>query len=407
MVLKKQRLLIIFIALFLASVLSITSFAAEMTVAEKVYNRESGIMSISYRGDTSLYPENSLEGILSAKEKGADMVSVGVEKTSDGIYVLTEKKPLSAVTNAPFEKVSEITYDELQNYYLYSNTGELTRYRMVSLSQTIDIVGEDLILILDVDWDEKDGVYDLIGHYGAFERVIIRTEESARSIEKWLSQKSEKVNVIGIYNGNIIFNAVSHFGILSESEMPFIQFQSKNYFNIMYGNFFCKRFYGENAPRAIAATYDPDFSGQRSDSEEGWNELLELGYSVIETNNIVSLVSYIDRAEKMKSALASLTEKAEKIDISGTSQVLSENFTDALELCKDVLSGVGSLDESESAYSALLLSMNELNISEADDTQKGQLNITFGKIIAALLVGAVIVAAQIYVHKMQEEKRRK
>lgn len=407
MVLKRKNSLIIFTALLLIFTLSFSSFASDPTFQEKLYNKDSGLMSVSYRGDTSLYPENSLEGILSAKEKGADMVSVGVDKTSDGIYVLTENKPLSLVSNAPYAEVSEITYDELQKYYLYNNTGELTSYRMVSLSQTIDVVGEDLILILDADWSERDGIYDLISHFGAFQRVILRTEESAKTIEKWLSQKTEKVNVIGVYNGNIIFNAISHFDTLSEKGMPLIQFSSKNYFNIMYGSFFCKRFYGADAPRVLAPTYDLDLSGQRTDSEEGWNELIEARYSVIETNNIVSLVSYIDRTEKMQSALSSLTAKAKAIDPSKSSQVQRANLEGAIENSQSVLSKVSSLDEIEACYSALLLSMNELNISEAEDTQKGQLNITPGKIIAVLLVGAVILAAQIYVHKMQEEKRRK
>ncbi len=407
MIFKRKNLLITSIVLLLIFTLSFSSFASEIRVKDKLYNKGSGLMAISYRGDTSMYPENSLEGILSAKEKGAHMVSVGVDKTSDGIYVLTEKKPLSSVTDAPYDKVSEITYDELQKYFLYSNTGELTSYRMVSLSQTIDVVGEELILVLDADWREKDGIYDLISHFGAFDRVFIRTEESARTIEKWISSKSEKVNVIGVYNGNIIFNAISHFDTLSEKDMPLIQFSSKNYFNVMYESFFCKRLYGENAPRALATAYDTELSGQRSDSSEGWNELIEAGYSVIETNNIVSFVSYIDRTEKMRSALSVLVEKAGQLDVSATSQVLGKNLSDALKLSGEVLSKVSSLDEIEAAYSTLLLSMNEFNISEADDTQKGQLNITAGKIITALVMGAVILGAQIYVHKMQEEKKRK
>lgn len=406
MVFKKKSLLIIFTAMMLIFSLSVSSFASG---TEKLNERKNGLMAVSYRGDTSIYPENSLEGILSAKEKGADMVSVGVKKTSDGIYVLTENKKLSLTTDAPYDSVSDITYDELQKYYLYDNTGRLTGYRTVSLSQTIDVVGEELILILDIDWEEKDGIYELISHYDAFERIFIRTKESAKTVAKWLQTKEKNVGVIAVYDGNIIFNAISHFNLMTEKDMPLVQFQSKNYFNVIFGSFFCKRLYNDNTPRAIASMYDPDLSGQRSDSQEGWNELIEEGYSVIETNNIVSLVFYIDRTEKMKNALSALCDKAESsVDTSAYSQALAENFTDALGNAHLVLSkGTASLDEIESAYSALLLSMNELNISEAEDFQKGQLNITAGKIIAAVLVGFAILAAQIFVHKMQEEKRRK
>lgn len=408
MVLKRKNLFIIFTVILLVLSLNFSSLALG-NGNEKLSERKNGIMSVSYRGDTSLYPENSLEGILSAKEKGADMVSVGVKKTSDGIYVFTENKKLSLTTDAPYDSVSNITYDELQKYYLYDNTGTLTQYRMVSLSQTIDVVGEDLILILDIDWEEKDGIYELISYYDAFDRIFIRTKESAKTVAGWLGTKEKNVGVIAVYDGNIIFNAISHFNLMTEKEMPLVQFQSKNYFNVIFGSFFCKRLYNDNAPRAIASMYDPDLSGQRSDSQEGWNELIEEGYSVIETNNIVSLVSYIDKAEKMEKALSALCEKAKgSVDTSAYSQALAESFTDALDSASLILSkGTASLDEIEGAYSALLLSMNELNISEAEDFQKGQLNITAGKIIAAVLVGAVILAAQIFVHKMQEEKRRK
>ncbi|MBE6775519.1 MAG: hypothetical protein E7543_04940 [Ruminococcaceae bacterium] len=406
MSLKIKNILILLILSALLLSLSLPCSASLMVYGESLYGSEDKIMCISYRGDTALYPENSLEGVLSAEEKGADGVSVGVEKTSDGIYVLTEEKKLSAVTDAPYESVGEITYDELQNYYLKDNTGALTKYRMVSLSQTISLTGEDFIIIVDAEWDEADGIYDLISHYGAFDRIIIRVKESASKVSEWISSKPERVNVISPYQGNIIFSAASNFNKMSQAGSRFVQYQTKNYFGVVYGSFFCKRFADENAPKAIAPMYDLDLSGQRTDSQEGWNEVIEAGYSVIETNNLVSLVSYIDRHEKAGRALGVLAEKASLIAAESYSQVQRENLNDALVRSAEALGKLSSPDEYESAYSALLLAMNELSISREEDTQKGQLNITAGKIIAAALVGALILAAQIFVYKMQKEKKR-
>ncbi len=400
----------IFILLTVSALLfasSLSCFGLNFYPTETVYDEENRIMCISYRGDTALYPENSLEGILSAEEKGADGVSVGVQKTSDGIYVFTqENKKLSAVTDAPYDSVSEITYDELQKYSLKDNTGALTKYRVVSLSQAISLTGEDFIIIVDADWEERDGIYDLISHYGAFGRIIIRTDKSASEVNEWTSSKPEKVKVISVYKGNIIFSAISNFNKMSENSAHFVQYQSKNYFNVVYGDFFCKRFAGENAPRAIAPMYDLDLSGQRTDSTEGWNEVIEAGYSVIETNNLVSLVSYTDRHEKSWKALSTLTVRAENADLWSASSVVLQNRQDAILRAETTLTGVSSLDEIEYAYSNLLLAMNENNINAKEDTQKGHLNITAGKIIAAIAVGAVILAAQIFTYKMQKEKKR-
>ncbi len=407
MSLKLKNILILLIVSASLFTLSLPAFCAEVGYTETFYGEENRIMCISYRGDTSLYPENSLEGVLSAEEKDADGVSVGVQKTADGIYVLTENKKLSAVSDAPYESVTEITYDELQNYYLKDNTGALTKYRMVSLSQTVSLTGEDFIIIADIPWEERDGIYELISHYGAFDRIIIRTDKSASEVNEWTSSKSEKVNVISVYKGNIIFSAISNFSKMSQCGSPFVQYQSKNYFNVVYGDFFCKRFTADGAPKAIVPMYDPDLSGQRGDSTEGWNEVIEADYSVIETNNLVSLVSYIDRHEKAFKALAVLTEKAKNADLWSASSVVLQNRQNAILRAETTLTGISSLDEIEYAYSNLLLAMNENNINAEEDTQKGHLNITAGKIIAAVLVGAVILVAQIFVYKMQKERKRK
>lgn len=404
---KVKNISVLFIVILLIFSVSLPCFVAQASFLNTTYSEKSRIMSVSYRGDTALYPENSLEGVLSAEEKGADGVSVGVQKTSDGIYVLTENKKLSAVSDAPYDTVGEITYDELQKYYLRDNTGTITRYRMVSLSQTIGLTGEDFIMILDADWEERDGIYELISHYDAFDRIIIRTKQSASAVGEWVSTKDKKVNVISTYKGNIIFSAVSNFNKMTELEMPFVQYQSKNYFAVIFGKFFCGRFAQDNAPKAIATVYDLDLSGQRTDSTEGWNELIEAGYSVIETNNLVSLASYIDRHEKTAKALEALAEKARNADMWAASSVVLENRQDAVLRAESVLSGISSLDELEGAYSALLLALNENNIDAETDTQKGHLNITFGKIFAALAVGAVILAAEIYVYKMQKERKKK
>ena len=100
--------------------------------------------------------------------------------------------------------------------------------------------------------------------------------------------------------------------------------------------------------------------------------------------------------------------EAKKTDFSVYSDVSAGNLQKALKRANEELqSNVSSVGELESASSQLLLAMNRLNLSDSTESQKGALNITAGKIVAAVLVGAAILAGQIYVHKMQQEKRRK
>ena len=176
----------------------------------------------------------------------------------------------------------------------------------------------------------------------------------------------------------------------------------------MYGSWVGDRFSAEGKARALAPAYDKELCGQREDNASGWNELIENGFSVIETNNIASLAEYAERADELNESLRKLTEKAENTDFSAYSDVSANNLQKALKRANEELqSNVSSVGELESANSQLLLAMNRLNLSDSTESQKGALNITAGKIVAAVLVGAAILAGQIYVHKMQQEKRRK
>lgn len=394
------------LTLVLVLLLSFTVTSFGISAEEKFGNNRMGLISVSYRGDTEKYPENSLEAILSAKEIGADMVSVGVQKTKD-LLILAEDENIGNFCNSKSESISASYWDQdLENCYLYDNSGKLTECKVACLYDALT-VAQDIILILDIDSEDKDDVYDVVQYYGATDRVFLRFEENSSDIVQWVNSKETKPNVIGIYNGNIIWNAISHIENLSEVS-SIVHYESKNYFNVMYGSFVADRFSAEGKARALAPAYDRELCGQREDNASGWNELIEKGFSAIETNNIKSLVEYVNRADALNLSLRKLTEKAEKTDLSVYSDVSADNLQKALRTAKAELErGVSSVGELESAKSQLLLAMNRLNLSDGKESQKGALNVTAGKVIAAVLVGAAILAGQIYVHKMQKEKRRK
>lgn len=394
------------LTLILTLMLNFTVTSLGVSAEEKFENNRMGLISVSYRGDTENYPENSLEAILSAKEIGADMVSVGVQKTKD-LLILAEDENIGNFCNSKSESISASYWDQdLENCYLYDNSGKLTECKVACLYDALT-VAQDIILILDIDSEDKDDVYDVVQYYGATDRVFLRFEENSSDIVQWVNSKETKPNVIGIYNGNIIWNAISHIENLSEVS-SIVHYESKNYFNVMYGSFVADRFSAEGKARALAPAYDRELCGQREDNASGWNELIEKGFSAIETNNIKSLVEYVNRADALNLSLRKLTEKAEKTDLSVYSDVSADNLQKALRTAKAELErGVSSVGELESAKSQLLLAMNRLNLSDGKESQKGALNVTAGKVIAAVLVGAAILAGQIYVHKMQKEKRRK
>lgn len=354
------------IILFLSVIICLFACASPAFAAKEEKGAE--VMCIAYRGDTALYEQNSKEAVLSAFSKGADFVSVNVRKTDGGELVLCS------------ENATEI--------------------RGVTLKEMLTLTPDDSVLILDFDSELRDEVYELVKTENALSKVYFRIKDSAKNINQWVSSKQQKPAVIGVCSSFNIFTVQSF--VKKMSHMPAIQLQSKNYFNVMYGSL-CYSIY----ERAIAPMYNPDLCGQRSDSEDGWNDLIKKKFSIIETNNLDAFIAYRDNIASLRNQLSTVLEKAEKINAEPYSLISRENLAEAMETAKALFTkSAASCDELQSAHSELLLSINNLTLSEGEDTQKGALNITPGKIIAAVLVGSLILAAQIYVHKMQKEKKR-
>lgn len=354
----------------LCLILSISTISTAFASGEK----RSEILCVSHGGDTAVYESNSKDAVLSAFEKGADFVSVNIRKNSVGELILCSE-----------------------------NKAEVSG---VSLAEMIELLGEDDVLILDFADELRDEIYGVIESKNTFSSVMLRINDSASTITEWLDGKNENLQVIGVYDSFVVFTAMSHIKTLGKAGMSFVGYRSKNYFNEMFGSLVSKTIKSENMPKAMISTYDPDLCGQRSDSEDGWNDLIKKGYSVIETNNLDAFIGYIKANSHIRLELKEVYDKALLIETDNYNSVSRENLTDAVGFAESLLnSDVASNDELQQSVSNIRLAVENLALKTGEDTQKGALNITPGKIIAALLVGIVIFTAQVYTYKMQKKKK--
>lgn len=390
-------------------ILSCSFVVASAAVTEKeealnkFYDEKRELLCISHRGDTAYYPENSLEGVLSALEKGADFVSVNVQRTSDGVFYICEDESLGNICNAPFESFSQVNSEDCTKYVLYDIYGKETVYKLCSLEKLLDETDSKDGIILDVKSEDKDAVYEILRNEKALSRVIIRAKENGKSLSDWSLSKEQKPYVIGKYTGNIIFSTVSQINSLTASDAIAVQYESKNYFNVAFGEFFTNRYLTDEKVRAVAATYSPDLCGQRSDGSDGWNELIKKGYSVIETNNSESFISYRNEINRLKIATDEVFSKCSDTDRSKYSDVSLSNLDKAMTYYEDMKAGsVYSLDEAQQAYTMLVSALGEMKISTGEVDTRGALNITFGKVFWAIIVGAALLGGQIYVYKMRK-----
>ncbi|MCM1545085.1 MAG: glycerophosphodiester phosphodiesterase family protein [Ruminococcus sp.] len=405
---KSNRLFFAFASMLIF--MSMLAFSAYAQFGEKREILDDGykVMVMSHRGSDSYFPPNCVEAAVATNQnEGADMVSISVGKTKDGVLVLSEDKPLYNFCDTDKGDISDYIYDEIKDLKLYGNDGKASDFTISTFEQVLKESAGEFILVVDNAWGVRDEIYELCSEYDDIENVILRTDASSKEIAAWVqAKKSAPMNVIGIYDGNIIFNAVSHLTRLSKAEQPAVQYQSKNYFNVMYGSVMSKKL-SQSIARAAAPMYDKDLCGQRTDDINGWDEMIAKGYTIIETNNVWGLKAYLAQCEEALENLAWFVREGESIKLNQYSQVSANNFSTALENANNALQkGAASLSEIQECTSVLIQAKNSLTFSKGSDLQKGNLNITAGKIIAVVVFGSLILAGEIYVHKMHKPKKK-
>ncbi len=259
-------------------------------------------------------------------------------------------------------------------------------------------------LILDVDWADRAVLRDAIERAGLTDSVLLRTTASAKQITSFLNEQPTGVQVIGVYRGNIIFNAVSHLRRLTDAGQPLVQYQSKNYFNVAYENLF-PALLKKSAVRAIAAAWDPALCGRRGDDVTGWDDLIGKGYSVIETRNISGLAAYIAQCETEHAALHTLLDSAAQTDPLQFDAVGQKTFSAALQAAKDIdAAKYPPLSLLQKCRADLFAAMRLSASADAAGVQRGSLQVSVGKIAAIVIFGALIFAGQVYVFRMRKKK---
>ena len=146
------------------------------------------LMSCMHRGDMVYYPENSIEGIISAIRMGGDMVEIDVRRTKDGVFVLLHDETLTRTTNVEdfmgqpgfpdSTRLVDWTYAQLQHLSLKEGVGgkdaKLTSYKIPLFEEAMKVCAERIFVRLDkLDcWNYTNDVWPLIQKYNAYTTVI-------------------------------------------------------------------------------------------------------------------------------------------------------------------------------------------------------------------------------------------
>ena len=89
------------------------------------------VMIFAHRGDWRNAPENSLKAYQNCIDEGLDGIEVDVQLTKDSVLVVMHDPTLNRTTTGT-GNVADYTYAELQELYLKSPIGVVTRQKQPS-----------------------------------------------------------------------------------------------------------------------------------------------------------------------------------------------------------------------------------------------------------------------------------
>ncbi len=161
---------------------------------ERAFQTPNGrLMVCAHRGDRNeVYPENSLEGFMSAIWCGADMVEADIHTAADGTLIVMHDDTLTRTTNLSLlraagenwmpesDAICDWTAPQLARLRLVMPSGEVTPCAVPTLEQLILLVKDRVFLTLDKAhaFSFEEGVMPLLEKHNAYRHVLIPYEYS-------------------------------------------------------------------------------------------------------------------------------------------------------------------------------------------------------------------------------------
>ncbi len=186
----------------LALVAALSAYAADKIDrlrAEMMDMDSKKVFVISHRGDWRNYPENSLEGVLSAANMGADIVEIDIQRTKDGHLILLHDGTLNRTTTGS-GKVSETNLEDIKKLRLRNGTGAHTRFIVPTLEEVLVATKGKVMLNLDKADRYFDQIMELLEKTGTTRQIVMKGGSSPKDVKKHFGKYLDKVIYMPILN---------------------------------------------------------------------------------------------------------------------------------------------------------------------------------------------------------------
>lgn len=413
----KKIILYFTLLIMIMSALVFSSFASENKtgkVMDEFLSENGRTLCVSDRGDCENYPENTVGGILSAHEQGADIVLCNVSVTKDSVPVLLDSDNASKMFSKDIGDISAVSYADIADIKLRLAHGggarDITDKTVDTLSNALKKT-QDTVLMLDVKENDLDIVYETVKQSGRTDSVIFYAGHiKPDTLKTFISSKNEKPNVMTYFKGNVIFSAVSYVKSSLEAGADGVCLATKNPYGVVFGETVMGKF--TTGARAMAMLSRPEICGKiRRDNAVWYSDLISRGYNMILTNEPKTLKEYIKQADEAKKELE--TTYADLCRNYTLPEYKASSYRDYKKAYADAKAKTESvIADNSPALSDIISAQSELKYAydniqnDADLLKNGTagVTITVPRIITAVLVVAGITAGEVFIAKHTKKK---
>lgn len=294
---------------FMASMLILFStyaFAEERVdkLLTNLRENKNYVTVVAHRADWRNHPENSLPGIQSSIDMGADMIEIDVQRTKDGVLVLQHDQTVDRCTNGN-GKISDMTYAEIQKLGLKpGHQAWTTRNHVPTLEEVLILCKGKILINIDKGYDYFQQVYELMEKTGTTQQVIIK---SGQKLEKIKAENGDVLDKV-IYMPMVNLNS-------NDAEQRLEEFLGMKPVAIEC----CIGKYDTEVERllqkirntdtkiwinslwpSLCDSHDDDRAIELNDKDGSWGWILRQGATLIQTDRPTELIQYLKKEKKRK-----------------------------------------------------------------------------------------------------------
>ncbi|MDI9551326.1 MAG: glycerophosphodiester phosphodiesterase family protein [Bacteroidales bacterium] len=169
-------------------------------VAGQLHNPNSRyVLVAAHRGDWRNWPENSLPAIQSAIEMGADIVELDIHRSKDGILMVCHDATIDRTTTGK-GKISDLTCQEIKEYWLRAGHGVKTEIKMPTLKEALELCKDRIIVNIDKGYDYYDEIISLTDSLGVTEQVLLKGKNPKAEVDDKFAARPRNMMYLPISN---------------------------------------------------------------------------------------------------------------------------------------------------------------------------------------------------------------